>query len=163
MQKKFFKQITIGLVAATTLFATLAPSFTGVVSANELKSEEKVTNSSLTTEDLGFLLSKGATISEINSLSDSDKTITNGVVEGAKSEVDRGKFSSAAKILIANYSKLPGWVKGIIGYGTANAIAKKLEQLNGNLTDALTIAIQAVGFSPGVARSIAQAIAFALF
>lgn len=75
----------------------------------------------------------------------------------------RGKWSSAAKILLKNYNKLPSWVKGVIGYGTMNAIAKKLEQLSGNLTDALTIAIEAVGFSPGVARTIAKAIAYALF
>ncbi|WP_270219852.1 MULTISPECIES: hypothetical protein [Lactococcus] len=162
MNKKL-KTSIIGSAIALVLTPIVFPSLTAVVQADQLKKESKVNSDTLSTEDLEVLLASGATLQEINQLPDSDKTISNGMIVEGNNQMLRGKWSSAAKILLKNYNKLPSWVKGVIGYGTMNAIAKKLEQLSGNLTDALTIAIEAVGFSPGVARTIAKAIAYALF
>lgn len=162
MNKKL-KTSIIGSAIALVLTPIVFPSLTSVVQADQLKKESKVNSDTLSTEDLEVLLASGATLQEINQLPESDKTISNGMIVEGNNQMLRGKWSSAAKILLKNYNKLPSWVKGVIGYGTMNAIAKKLEQLSGNLTDALTIAIEAVGFSPGVARTIAKAIAYALF
>lgn len=162
MNKKL-KTSIIGSAIALVLTPIVFPSLTAVVQADQLKKESKVNSDTLSTEDLEVLLASGATLQEINQLPDNDKTISNGMIVEGNNQMLRGKWSSAAKILLKNYNKLPSWVKGVIGYGTMNAIAKKLEQLSGNLTDALTIAIEAVGFSPGVARTIAKAIAYALF
>lgn len=162
MNKKL-KTSIVGSAIALVLTPIVSPSLTSVVQADQLKKESKVNSDTLSTEDLEVLLASGATLQEINQLPESDKTISNGMIVEGNNQMLRGKWSSAAKILLKNYNKLPSWVKGVIGYGTMNAIAKKLEQLSGNLTDALTIAIEAVGFSPGVARTIAKAIAYALF
>ncbi|MCT0455249.1 hypothetical protein V6S63_13550 [Lactococcus lactis] len=162
MNKKL-KTSIVGSAIALVLTPIVFPSLTSVVQADQLKKESKVNSDTLSTEDLEVLLASGATLQEINQLPESDKTISNGMIVEGNNQMLRGKWSSAAKILLKNYNKLPSWVKGVIGYGTMNAIAKKLEQLSGNLTDALTIAIEAVGFSPGVARTIAKAIAYALF
>ena len=162
MNKKL-KTSIVGSAIALVLTPIVFPSLTAVVQADQLKKESKVNSDTLSTEDLEVLLASGATLQEINQLPESDKTISNGMIVEGNNQMLRGKWSSAAKILLKNYNKLPSWVKGVIGYGTMNAIAKKLEQLSGNLTDALTIAIEAVGFSPGVARTIAKAIAYALF
>ena len=162
MNKKL-KTSIIGSALALVLTPIAFPSLTAVVQADQLKKESSVNSDTLSTEDLEVLLASGATLQEINQLPDSNKTISNGMIIGGNNQMLRGKWSSAAKILLKNYNKLPSWVKGVIGYGTMNAVAKKLEQLSGNLTDALTIAVEAVGFSPGLARTIAKAIAYALF
>lgn len=80
----------------------------------------------------------------------------NMIVENYGQSYQRGKFTWAAKRLVATYNSWPKWIKGIIGYGTANTIAKTLERANGKLIDALSFAIEVVGFSPSVARSIAS-------
>ena len=75
---------------------------------------------------------------------------------------ERGKWSKAAKLLLKNYNKLPGWVKAVVSYGAANSLAKTLDTFSGTLEDGLTLGLEAIGFSGGIARQYAQAIAWVL-
>lgn len=75
---------------------------------------------------------------------------------------ERGKWSKAAKLLLKNYNKLPGWVKAVVSYGAANSLSKTLDTFSGTLEDGLTLGLEAIGFSGGIARQYAQAIAWVL-
>ncbi|EOT45107.1 hypothetical protein OMY_02254 [Enterococcus sulfureus ATCC 49903] len=120
------------------------------------------TSSKLTNSDLTYLKNLGLTDLDINqSLNRSEKNVD--LLNGYVVSKQRGKWSAAAKILVKNYNKLPGWIKGVVGYGAANSLAKTLETFNGTLTDGLTIGLEGLGFSPGVARYFANGIAWALF
>lgn len=127
----------------------------------------KQSSNPLNNDEINFLKSLGLTdsdINEVNSQGPSDVDLINGyVVNGNSDRQVRGKWSAAAKILLKNYNKLPGWIKAVVGYGAANSLAKTLETFSGTLEDGLTVGLEALGFSGGVARKFAQGIAWALF
>ncbi|WP_240466850.1 hypothetical protein [Enterococcus faecalis] len=80
-------------------------------------------------------------INEVNSQVPSNVDLINGyVVNGNSDRQVRGKWSAAA-----------------------NSLAKTLETFSGTLEDGLTVGLEALGFSGGVARKFAQGIAWALF
>lgn len=164
--KKFSKYVLITAVSFLTL-STFLPALTTYAAVQNLSSnltKEKDSNS-LTKQDIEFLNSLGLSSNEIQDTQQKNApsiTLTNGLMR-ASNPLQRGKWSSAAKILIKNYNRLPGWIKAVVGYGAANSLAKTLEKFNGTLTDGLSLGLEMLGFSPGVARYFAKGIAWALF
>ncbi|PGZ25357.1 hypothetical protein COE50_27555 [Bacillus anthracis] len=170
---------TIFKVSSTALVLSIV--FTALVPATATFAAEKDSTLSVTSNinfdsnsnfnlDRNELYKFGLSDSEIDELTyfgSTGITLKNGIAYDANGNiienVERGKWSWAAKKLIANYNSLPGPIKAVISYGTMNAVAKKLEELNGDLEYCLTVALELVGFSPSVASWLAQGIAYALF
>lgn len=93
---------------------------------------------------MGIKLHLGLTdsdIKEVNSQVPSNVYLINRYVVNGNSDTQvRGKWSSAA-----------------------NSLAKTLEIFSSTLEDGLTVGLEALGFSGGVAKKFAQGIAWALF
>lgn len=130
-------------------------------SDTQINKSSNQSENSLTQDDIDFLQDKGLSTDEINSSEGTHKNVQ--LIDGKIVSVQRGKWSTAAKILVKNYNKLPGPIKAVLGYGTVNALGKTLDHYSGNLTDGLTFGLEALGYSPGVARYFANAISWALF
>lgn len=98
----------------------------------------------LNNDEVNFLKSLGLTdsdINEVNSQVPSNVDLINGYVVNGNSDTQvRGKWSAVA-----------------------NSLAKTLETFSITLEDGLTVGLEALGFSGGVARKFAQGIAWALF
>lgn len=150
--KKPTQKIVLSCAMALLLSGAVAPSV--VAFADNVQTPQTQTAVTPT--------GKEVLSSEVNPL---EILMVNGVAYDSKGNIivdnygesyQRGKFSWAAKKLLKSYNSWPKWIKGLIGYGTANTIAKNLERANGTLINALTVAIEVVGFSPGLARSIAS-------
>ncbi|MBU2964327.1 MULTISPECIES: hypothetical protein [Bacteria] len=162
---------TIFKVGSTAL--ALSIGFTALAPTSSVFAAEK-DNNTFVISDINFdrneLYKLGLNDHEIDEFTHFGTTgilLKNGIAYDTDGNIienmERGKWSWAAKKLVANYNSLPGPIKAVISYGTMNAVAKKLEQLNGDLTYCLTVAIELVGFSPSVAKWLAQGIAYALF
>lgn len=145
---------------------TPAVSVFAAEKASNIESATVVNTNVLTDSERMFLKSLGLTDVEIDTVNNQSKTnveLFNGnLVNNDSGMQQRGKWSTAAKLLLKNYNKLPGWVKAVVGYGAANSIAKTLETYSGNLEDGVTLALEMLGFSGGLARYYAKAITWVM-
>ncbi|HHT7649209.1 hypothetical protein ACSBSA_10845 (plasmid) [Streptococcus suis] len=144
--------LTSLLITTTTL-----PSFTTTIKANEISTQHQQQKNIVSKDGIRIYLINGNMYEwPADSPDPTPEQIT-------AMKQERGKWSKAAKLLLKNYNKLPGWVKAGLSYGAANSLAKTLDTFSGTLEDGLTIGLEILGFSGGVARTFAQAIAWFLF
>lgn len=148
----------ISLTLASLLIATTTlPSLTTTIKADEISTQNQQQKNIVSKDGIRIYLIDGKMYEWPADAPDP----TPEQITAMKQE--RGKWSKAAKLLLKHYNKLPGWVKAGLSYGAANSVAKTLDTFSGTLEDGLTLGLEAIGFSGGVARAYAQAIAWVLF
>ena len=150
---KYISLALTSLLITTTTF----PSFITTIKADEISTQSQQQKNIVSKDGIRIYLINGNMYEWPADAPDP----TPDQITAMKQE--RGKLSKAAKLLLKNYNKLPGWVKAGVSYGAANSISKTLDTFSGSLEDGLTLGLEIVGFSGGVARSFAQAIAWVLF
>lgn len=161
------KTVILGL-SLLSIGAVFTPTVSVLATENNTETElvNVVNTNILTSSEREFLKSLGLTDLEIDTVNNQNKVnieLDNGYVINNDSGIQqRGKWSTAAKLLLKNYNKLPGWVKAVVGYGAANSIAKTLETYSGNLEDGVTLALEMLGFSGSLARYYAKAITWVM-
>ncbi|MFQ6324494.1 hypothetical protein, partial [Lactococcus garvieae] len=90
MEKKKFKKITIGFVTVATLFTTLAPSATALVSADEVKQEVIMSNST----DLPLPTGKEVLLDDVPL---SEMIMINGVAYDSKGNIIVEQYGDSLK------------------------------------------------------------------
>lgn len=152
---KILKYISLVIIPFTIAILTL-PSFSTTAKADEIPSQNQQHNNIVSKNGIRIYLIDGNMYEWPANAPDP----TPEQIISMKQE--RGKWSKAAKLLLKNYNKLPGWVKAVVSYGAANSLSKTLDTFSGTLEDGLTLGLEILGFSGGIARQYAQAIAWVL-
>lgn len=161
MEKKKFKKITIGFVTVATLFTTLAPSATALVSADEVKQEVVMSNSA----DLPLPTGKEVLLDDVPL---SEMIMINGIAYDSKGNIiveqygdslKRGKMSLAIKAIRKAYKKLPLAVRNTIETFTKlEVLLGTLDHWTGAVEDGIFWACKQVGIPDVAARFVAKAL-----
>lgn len=168
----------ISSILATTLLSIGAPTMQVFAAENDevvnqvtYENDENIIkiDSILTAEDLNYLEGVGITEEEaINILNTPDTGITldNGIAYDKEGNLytdnsemaARGKFSSMVKVIRKSYNKFPKSVKAVLSLNALDKALSVLDTFTGKIEDGLTIGLELVGFSGGVARVYAKLI-----
>lgn len=171
------KKIIIGSLIVTTLFSIAAPAVQAAAAEKEVSSQisyEKkesliATDNILTEDDLSYLNDLGVTkemATDILNTPDTEITLVNGIAYDKDGNLytddtemnSRGKFTSIVKAIRKSYNKFPNWLKAVLSLNALDKALSVLDTFTGKVEDGLTIGLELVGFSGGVARVYAKLI-----